>query len=110
MNMKKDISKTKVSSKIQPLADRVLIKPFSGDDKKSPSGIIIPETISKEKPEQGEVVAVGEGRMDQNGKIVPMRVKVGDMVLFSKYGFDDVKIDEEEFFILKEENILAIIS
>lgn len=94
---------------IQPLADRVLIKPFSGEDKKSPSGIIIPDTVSKEKPEQGKIVAVGQGRVDDHGKTIPLKVKVGDTVLFSKYGYDDVKVDGEEYFIIKEENILAIV-
>ena len=95
--------------KIQPLADRVLIKPLSAKDKKTASGIIIPETVSKEKPEQGKVIAIGEGRIDESGKKIPVKVKVGDTVLFSKYGYDEVKIDEEEYFILKEENILAVI-
>jgi len=68
----------------------------------------IPETVDKEKPEQGKVVAVGEGHYD-DGKLIPVRVKVGDRVLFSKYGYDDVKIGDEEYYILKEENILAVI-
>jgi chaperonin GroES len=94
---------------IRPLSDRVVIRPHSLEDKKSPSGIIIPDTVSKEKPEQGKVVAVGEGRVDDNGKVVVMKVKVGDSVLFSKYGYDEVKIEGVEYYILKEENILAII-
>jgi chaperonin GroES len=96
--------------RIQPLGDRVLIKPFSGEDKKSPSGIIIPETVSKEKPEQGKVVAVGNGRIDEAGKVIPLRVKVGDTIIFSKYGYDDVKVDGQEYFMVKEEHILAIIN
>lgn len=93
-----------------PLGDRVLIKPLTQEEisKKTSSGIIIPETIDKEKPEQGKVVAVGEGRY-VDGKVVPIKVSVDDRVLFSKYAYDDVKIDGEEFYILKEENILAII-
>ncbi|TSC59560.1 MAG: chaperonin GroES [Parcubacteria group bacterium Gr01-1014_107] len=96
--------------KIIPLGDRVLIKPMSGEEsgKKSQFGIIIPETVDKEKPEQGKVVSVGEGRFE-DGKLIPMKVKVGDKILFSKYGYDDVKINDEEFYILKEENILAIL-
>ena len=96
--------------KIMPLADRVLIRPLSKDDlnKKSDFGIIMPDTVDKEKPEQGKVIAVGEGKFE-DGKLVPMKVKVGDVVIFSKYGFDEVKLNEEELYILKEENILAII-
>ncbi len=98
-------------SKIQPIGDRVLIKPFRAEDeqKKNDFGIIIPDTVSKEAPERGRVIAVGEGRME-NGKPVPLKVKVGDTVIFSKYGFDEVKADGEELYILKEDSILAIIN
>lgn len=96
-------------NKIRPLGDRVLVKPVSSDDhKKTKSGIFIPDTVSKEKPEQGKIIAVGPGRIE-DGNLVPIRVKVGDTVMFSKYGFDEIKIDEIEYFIIKEENILAII-
>ncbi len=92
------------------MGDRVLVKGISRDEgKKSISGIIIPETVDKEKPEKGKVIAVGEGKVNDDGKTVPLRVKVGDTVIFSKYGPDEVKIDGEEYFILHEENILAII-
>jgi chaperonin GroES len=102
--------KSDTNSKIRPLGDRILVKPLSSEEleKKNQFGIIIPETVDKEKPEQGKVIAVGEGRYE-NGKIVPMKIKIGDRVLFSKYGFDEVKIDEEELYILKEESILAVI-
>ncbi len=100
----------KTKNNIVPLGDRILVKPLSSDDiKKTKSGIIIPDTVSKERPEQGKVVAVGEGRQTDDGKIVKLRVKVGDTILFSKYGPDEVKIDGEEFMILKEEQVLAII-
>ncbi|MCK5060152.1 MAG: co-chaperone GroES [Candidatus Pacebacteria bacterium] len=106
--MKKIQSKEK-ESKIKPLGDRVLIKPISPDEfKKNTAGIIIPETVDKEKPEQGRVVAVGEGHFD-NGTLVPVRVKKGQKVVFSKYGYDEIKIEGEEFYILEEKNILAII-
>ncbi|MBI5816987.1 MAG: co-chaperone GroES [Candidatus Yonathbacteria bacterium] len=96
--------------KIIPLGDKVLIRPMSGEEgKKTKSGIIIPETIDKEKPEQGKVIAVGQGRTNDEGKVLPMKVKVGDTVLFSKYGPDEVKIDGEEYFILSEGSILAVI-
>jgi len=98
-------------NKIMPLADRVLVRPLTEaeGEKKTDFGIIIPDTIEKEESkDQGIVVAVGEGKYD-DGKLNKMTVKVGDRVLFSKYGFDEIKLAGEEYFILKEENILAII-
>ena len=114
LNMHYDMVKKETKSEkinIRPLGDRVLVRPFSQEElsKKSPSGIIIPETVDKEKPEQGKVIAVGQGRINENGDTVPISVKVGDRVVFSKYGYDEVTIKEEEYYILKEENILAII-
>lgn len=94
---------------VLPLGDRVLVRPFDREEsEKTASGIYIPDTVKKEKPEEGEVVAVGDGRYD-DGKLVPMRVKVGDKVVFSKYGYDEIKVDGKEYFILKEDSILAII-
>ena len=93
---------------VEPLNDRILIKPFEAELATTASGIIIPDTVSKEKPEQGEVVAVGEGKW-QDGKKIPVSVKVGDKVVFSKYGYDEVKIKGEEYYILREESILAVI-
>ena len=98
-------------NKIMPLADRVLVRPLTEaeGEKKTDFGIIIPDTIEKEESkDQGIVVAVGEGKYD-DGKLNKMTVKVGDRVLFSKYGFDEIKLAGEEYFILKEENILAVI-
>lgn len=101
------VTKEKIS--IQPIGDRVVVRPKNKDEmSKSPSGIIIPESATKEKPENGLVVAVGTGKYE-NGAHVPMTVSVGDTVLFSKYGFDEVKIDGDEYYILSESNILAII-
>lgn len=96
---------------ILPLGDRVLIKRADPGDleKGGKFGIIIPETVSKEKPEQGKVVAVGEGRRDESGKLVPLAVKIGDTVIFSKYAYDEVKSGDEEYIMVKEENILAIV-
>ena len=95
---------------IKPVGDRVLVKGATPNEgKKTKSGIIIPETINKERPEQGKIIAVGEGRVGDDGKIIPMMVKVGDTVIFSKYGPDEIKVDGEEYFIIKEENILAVI-
>ena len=97
-------------TKIIPLADRVLVKPGNPKDSmKTKSGIIIPDTASKDIPEMGEVLAVGEGKMLDNGEIIPVKVKVGDLVIFSKYGPDEVKIDDEKYFIIREEAILAVV-
>ncbi len=71
-------------------------------------GIILPDTVTKERPEQGKVVAVGEGRRE-DGKVIPLSVKKGDVVLFTKYGPNEIKIDDKEYLIAKEEDILAII-
>lgn len=92
---------------ISPLADRVVVEPRSREEV-SASGIIIPDTASREKPEQGTVVAVGPGKYD-DGTLVPMTVKVGDTVLFSKYGYDEVKINGTEYLILSESSILAVL-
>lgn len=95
---------------IVPLGDRVLIKPVSDEEhKKTESGIIIPETVEKERPEVGKVIAVGKGRINDDGSVVPMKVKVGDTVLFSKFGPDEVKVEGEEYLIVSEGNILATI-
>jgi chaperonin GroES len=101
-----------VISKIIPLADRVLIrvKDEKEEENKNEFGIIIPDTVSREKPEQGEVVAVGEGKMTDEGTLLPMRVKVGDKVVFSKYGYDEVKVGDEEYLLVSEGSILAIIN
>jgi chaperonin GroES len=87
-----------------------LIKPFTKEDleKKNDFGIILPDSDNKEKSEQGKVIAVGVGEW-KDGKLLPVSVSVGDIVAFSKYGYDEVTVDEEEYFLVKEENILAII-
>lgn len=105
-----DKSNKSKSLGVTPLHDRVLIKPIPPEMlmKKSLSGIIIPDTVSKEKPEQGTVAAIGNGKYD-DGKLVPLTVKIGDQVVFSKYGYDEVKVDGEEYYIVSESNILAII-
>lgn len=99
---------TKQKLSIAPLADRVVVQPASKEEV-SASGIIIPDTAKQEKPERGTVVAVGPGKFD-DAERVPMTVKVGDTVLFSKYGYDEVKIDGVEYLILSESSILAIIN
>ena len=92
---------------IKPLADRVLVRRIEEEEIKK-GGIIIPDT-AKEKPQKGEVIAVGPGRIDENGKRIPMEVKAGDKILFSKYAGTEVKIEEEEYLIMREDDILAII-
>jgi chaperonin GroES len=93
---------------ISPLADRVVVKPITKEETSS-FGIIIPDTADKERPAKGTVVAIGPGKTE-DGKLFPVTVKIGQTVLFSKYGYDEVKIDGEEYFILTESSILAIIN
>lgn len=94
---------------ISPLGDRVVVKPQeAAKETTSPSGIIIPDSVDKEQPAQGEVIAVGPGKFD-DGAQVPMQVKEGDKVLFSKYGYEEVKVEGEEYYIISESNILGII-
>jgi chaperonin GroES len=94
--------------KIKPLADRVIVKPSESAENKTPGGIIIPDT-AKEKPQEGKIVAVGPGRTDDNGAIIPMNVKVGEKVLYSKYGGSELKYEGEEYLIMSESDILAVI-
>jgi chaperonin GroES len=94
-------------SKIRPLEDRLVVEAVK--EETHPSGIIIPDTVSKEKPQKGKVLAVGEGRYDSNGKRVPMDVKVDDTVLFTKYGPTEVKIDGKEYLVLSSSDILAVL-
>lgn len=95
---------------IRPLGDRVVIRPLSEEEMGTTSafGIIIPDTVSKEKPEQGVVVAIGTGKYDA-GTRIPMEVSVGDRVVFSKYGYDEVKVGGTEYYVVSESNLLAII-
>ena len=92
----------------RPLHDRVLVRRVEAEEKTA-GGIIIPDT-AKEKPSKGEVVAVGPGKHADDGKLVPMAVKVGDMVLFNKYAGTEVKIDGAEHLVMREDDILAIIA
>ncbi|MBU3942663.1 co-chaperone GroES [Patescibacteria group bacterium] len=92
---------------IKPLFDNVLIEPIE-EEEITKSGILLPNTSEKEKPEQGRVIAVGQGQ-EKGGKIVPMKVKVGDRVLFSKYGLTEIKVDNKEYLMAKQSDLLAII-
>ena len=94
--------------KIKPLADYIVIEPISQEEK-TKSGILVPSTIERERPEQGKVVAVGPGKKTSSGKVIPPEVKPGDIVLFTKYSPNEVKVDDKEYLIAKQEDILAIL-
>lgn len=94
-----------MKNKLEPLADRVIVKP-SPKEEVTKSGIVLPDT-AKEKPQEGKVIAVGPGRMDEDGKRIAMEIKVGDTVIYAKYGGTEIKEDGEELIILRESDILA---
>ena len=96
-----------MSVNIKPLEDRIVVQPLDAEQTTA-SGLVIPDT-AKEKPQEGEVIAVGPGRVDDNGKRVPVDVKVGDKVIYSKYGGTEVKYGGEEFLILSARDVLAIV-
>jgi chaperonin GroES len=91
--------------KLQPLSDRLVVKPIQSEEK-TKSGIYIPDT-AKEKPQEGKVVAVGPGKMTDEGKRIPMDLEVGDIVIYAKYGGSEIKLDDEELIIVRENDILA---
>ena len=93
---------------IKPLSDHILIEPIK-EEEKTKAGILLPETAEKERPEQGRVIAVGPGRKNKKGEYVSLDVKPGQKVLFTKYGPNEIKVDDKEFLIAKEEDILAIL-
>lgn len=102
---------SEIKSPIKPLNDRVVVRPLTEEElgTVSASGIIIPDSAKKEKPEQGIVLAVGPGKWDEDGeKRIPLDVKEGDRVIFSKYGYDEVKIEDQEYFIVGETSILGV--
>ncbi len=94
---------------LKPLNDRVVVKPLDPQDKTTASGIIIPDTANKERPEQGEVIAVGPGQLLENGQRAAMSVGVGLKVMFKKYGPDEIKVDGQEYLVISESDILAVI-
>jgi chaperonin GroES len=94
-----------MAGKLQPLADRVVVRPIEREEQ-TKTGIYLPDT-AKEKPQEGEVIAVGPGRKSEDGKVIAMDVKVGDIVIYAKYGGTEIKIDDEELMILRESDILA---
>lgn len=93
--------------KVRPLHDRVIVKRLE-EERTSPGGIVIPDTAA-EKPVQGKVVAVGKGKILENGTVRPLDVKVGDKILFGKYGGTEVKVDGEDLLVMREEDVMAVI-
>ena len=91
--------------KLQPMGNRLVVKPMQTEEK-TKSGIYLPDT-AKEKPQEGKVIAVGPGRVTDDGKRIPMDVEVGDIVLYTKYGGSEIKIEGEEFIIMRESDVLA---
>jgi chaperonin GroES len=105
--LKKDQRRYHMSVNLKPLADRLVVEPKERDEV-TPSGLVLPET-AKEKPQEGEVLAVGPGRRDDDGNRIAMDVAVGDRVLYAKYGGTEIKIDGKKLLILKESDVLAIL-
>ncbi len=94
--------------KIKPLSDHVFLESLE-EETKTKSGIVLPDTAEKERPVKGKVVAVGPGKLNNDGKIIPMNVKKGDAVLFSKYGPNEIKVDGKEYLVAREDDIIAIL-
>lgn len=94
--------------KIKPLSNHLFIEAVE-DEKKTKSGIVLPETAEKEKPIKGKIIAVGSGKMNEKGERIPMSVKVGDIVLFKKYGPDEIEIDSKKYLVGDEDDVLAIL-
>ena len=93
-------------AKLQPMADRLVVRPIEREEV-TKGGIVLPDTV-KEKPQEGKVIAVGPGRMSEDGKRIAMDIKVGNIVVYTKYGGTEIKIDDEELMILRESDVLAI--
>jgi len=93
---------------LRPLADKVVVKPKQ-EEQQTKSGIVLPATADKDKPEQGQVMAVGPGKTGEDGKLIPMSVKVGDTVVFTQYGPTEIKIEDTKYLVLSEGDILAVV-
>jgi len=93
---------------IRPLYDRIVVKRIEDDTEKTAGGLFIPDS-AKEKPQQGEVVAVGQGKRNEDGKLIPLDVKAGDRILFGKYSGSDIKIDNNEYLIMREDEVLGVL-
>lgn len=97
-----------MASKLRPLMDHIIVEAVE-EQTTHASGLIIPDTVSKEKPQKGKVIAVGPGKYDEDGKRMPMDIKEGDMVLFTKYGPTEVKLDGKDILVLNQSDILAVV-
>jgi chaperonin GroES len=93
---------------IRPLYDRIVVTRIEDDTEKTAGGLFIPDS-AKEKPQQGEVVAVGQGKRNEDGKLIPLDVKAGDRILFGKYSGSDIKVDNEEYMIMREDEVLGVL-
>ena len=93
---------------LKPLFDNIVVKRIE-EKETTKSGIVLPDTIDKEKPQKGEVVAVGDGKISENGEKIPMQVKTGDKILFRKYAPDEIKIDGEEYLVMTQSDVIAIL-
>lgn len=102
------MAKSTAGSNIKPLFDYVLVKPLQ-EEQTTPSGIVLPDT-AKEKPQVGEVMAVGPGAVNEEGKVLPMHVKVGQKVLYKKWGGNEVKVGTEEWLLIEQKDIMAVVS
>ena len=96
-------------AKVTPIGGNILVKAVSGD-KTSASGIVLPDTMDKEKPQKGEIIALGSGRISMDGRRMPFSVKVGDIVVFKKYSPDEIEVDGIDYLIMDEESILAVLT
>jgi chaperonin GroES len=94
--------------KIRPLYDRIVVKRIEDSTEKTASGLFIPDS-AKEKPQEGEVIAVGAGKRNDDGKLIPLDVKAGDRILFGKYSGSDIKLDGDEFLIMREDEVLGVL-
>jgi chaperonin GroES len=94
--------------KIKPIGGNILVEPVS-DEKTTAGGILLPDTVDKEKPQKGKVVALGTGKLDHSGKVIAFNVKIGDVVMFKKYSPDEIEIDGNEYLIMDEDAVLAVI-
>lgn len=94
--------------KIRPLQDRIIVERVE-EETKTASGIIIPDTVSKEKPQEGKVIAVGKGKATPEGKVLPLDIKEGDKVLFGKYAGSEIKVEGQEYLIMREDDVLGVI-
>ncbi|MDD4409144.1 MAG: co-chaperone GroES [Candidatus Pacebacteria bacterium] len=94
--------------KLKPLSDHIIVEPIK-EEEKTKGGIFLPQTSDKERPDQGIVIEVGPGKMTSSGKLIEMEVKKGDKIVFNKYGHQEIKVEEKEYLVLKQDDVLAVI-